>query len=60
MQGDRPSRVVEEGEFELTSLNADAPETREEALKREIQDFSKHNPEIVAQLIRNWMRGDEQ
>lgn len=60
MQGDRPSRVVEDGEFELTSLNADAPETREEALKREIQDFSKHNPEIVAQLIRNWMRGDEQ
>ena len=59
MQGDRPARV-DDGEFELTSLNADAPETREEALKREIQDFSKHNPEIVAQLIRNWMRGDEQ
>lgn len=59
MQGDRPARV-DDGEFELTSLNADAPETREEALKREIQDFSKNNPEIVAQLIRNWMRGDEQ
>ncbi|MCM1297971.1 MAG: flagellar M-ring protein FliF [Firmicutes bacterium] len=60
MQGDRPARVSEEGEFELTSLNAEVPETREEALKREIQDFSKNNPEIVAQLIRNWMRGDEQ
>lgn len=59
MQGDRPARV-DDGEFELTSLNAEVPETREEALKREIQDFSKNNPEIVAQLIRNWMRGDEQ
>ncbi len=57
---DRGGRLEDEGEFELTSLSADAPETREEALKREIQDFSKNNPEIVAQLIRNWMRGDEQ
>lgn len=60
MQGEKPARVSEEGEFELTSLNAEVPETREEALKREIQDFSKNNPEIVAQLIRNWMRGEEQ
>lgn len=49
----------EETEFELTSLSEEMPETRDEALKREIQDFSKNNPEIVAQLIRSWIRGDE-
>lgn len=49
----------DETEFELTSLSEEMPETRDEALKREIQDFSKNNPEIVAQLIRSWIRGDE-
>ncbi len=46
-------------EFEIPSLTDEVPETRDEALKREIQDFSKNNPEIVAQLIRTWIRGDE-
>ena len=46
-------------DFELLSLSEDQPETRDEALKREIQDFSKQNPEIVAQLIRNLLRGEE-
>ena len=46
-------------EFELMSLSDEQPETRDEALKREIQDFSKSNPEIVAQLIRSLIRGDD-
>lgn len=50
---------VDNTEFELASLSDDTTETREEALKREIQDFSKNNPEIVAQLIRTWIRGEE-
>ncbi|MCM1054993.1 MAG: hypothetical protein NC394_05640 [Bacteroides sp.] len=50
---------TDDTEFELTSLSEEMPETRDEALKREIQDFSKNNPEIVAQLIRSWIRGDE-
>lgn len=50
---------VESSDFEIASLTEEAPETREEALKREIQDFSRHNPEIVAQLIRTWIRGEE-
>lgn len=53
-----PGRM-EETEFELTSLSEEQPETRDEALKREIRDFSKNNPEIVAQLIRSWMRGED-
>ena len=51
--------AVESTEFELASLSDETTETREEALKREIQDFSKNNPEIVAQLIRTWIRGEE-
>lgn len=50
---------VVQQDFELHSLSDDVPETRDGALKREIRDFSKQNPEIVAQLLRTWMRGDE-
>ena len=48
-----------EEDFDLPSLSDAVPETRDEALKREIREFSKDNPEIVAQLIRSWMRNDE-
>ncbi len=45
---------------DLPSLNEQgANETREVVLKREIRDFSKNNPEIVAQLIRSWMKNEE-
>lgn len=49
-----------EPEDPLPSLSSYNPEeNRELILKREIQDFSKTNPEIVAQLIRTWMRTDD-
>ena len=31
-------------------------ETREQKLKRQIKDFSSKNPEIVAQMIRTWLK----
>jgi flagellar biosynthesis/type III secretory pathway M-ring protein FliF/YscJ len=31
-------------------------ETREQGLKRQIREFSKTNPDIVAQLIRTWLK----
>ena len=31
-------------------------ETREQALKRQVKEFTSANPEIVAQLIRSWMK----
>jgi flagellar biosynthesis/type III secretory pathway M-ring protein FliF/YscJ len=31
-------------------------ETREQALKRQVKEFTAGNPEIVAQLIRSWMK----
>jgi flagellar M-ring protein FliF len=34
-------------------------ETREQALKRQITEFSGGNPEIVAQLLRTWLKEDE-
>ncbi len=36
-----------------------AKKSQEEALTKEIQDFSSQNPEIAAQLIRTWLRGDD-
>ena len=50
---------LDDADSEIISLTEEQPETRDEALKREIRDFSQNNPEIVAQLIRNWIRGDE-
>lgn len=55
-------RAYEEAaaEVEIQSLtNNDGNETREELLKKEIKEFAKTNPEIVAQLIRTWMRSDD-
>lgn len=45
-----------EGGFDLPSLLDTGGETREGVLKTEIREFAKSNPEIVAQLIRTWMK----
>ncbi len=46
--------------LDLPSLTEqDTSNSREIVLKREIRDFSKTNPEIVAQLIRTWIRGED-
>lgn len=47
------------GDFEIQSLAEGGEDSRDALLKKEIRDFSNSNPEIVAQLIRTWMRGDE-
>lgn len=31
----------------------------EQRVKKDLQDFSSNNPEIVAQLIRSWMKGED-
>ncbi|MBP0982795.1 MAG: flagellar M-ring protein FliF [Oscillospiraceae bacterium] len=47
----------EEMDFNIASLTEEAAkESRETILKREISDFSKTNPEIVAQIIKNMMK----
>jgi len=35
-------------------------ETREQNLKKQIKDFSSNSPDIVAQLIRTWLKEDEE
>lgn len=49
----------EKDNYELQSLTENSEESREAMLKKEIRDFSKTNPEIVAQLIRTWLKSDE-
>ena len=45
-------------------LPADIPdeivlsETREQGLKRQVREFTAGNPEVVATLIRGWMKED--
>lgn len=43
---------------EIPSLQDDGEETKEVAIRREITDFAKNSPEIVAQLLKNWMRDE--
>jgi flagellar M-ring protein FliF len=50
--------LTEADDFDLPSL-LDENETKDVVLKREIREFSKSNPEIIAQLIRTWFRDDE-
>lgn len=42
----------------IEELRAAQPD-RVESIKKEIQEFSSQNPEIAAQLIRAWLRGDD-
>jgi len=60
-QGKRPgqdsaqqgeARPEPPGEIVLT-------ETREQGIKRQVKEFAGANPEVVAQLIRTWMKEDD-
>ncbi len=42
---------------DIPSLSAEE-DTKEVAIRREISDFAKNSPEIVAQLLKNWMKDD--
>ncbi|WP_051280740.1 flagellar basal-body MS-ring/collar protein FliF [Anaerovorax odorimutans] len=49
---------LEEG---VLSINVeDIKPTRESELRDEIRDFASNNPEISAQLIKSWLRGEEE
>lgn len=50
----QPKQPVDLGVAKL-----EVTETKEMALKREIQSFSKENPDIAAQLLRTWIKGDD-
>ena len=44
---------------EVPSLTDDQFETKEVVIRREISEFAKYSPEIVAQLLRSWMKEGE-
>jgi len=47
-------------EINVASLiDNDVAETREEAVRREIEEFAHQNPAMVAQLIKSWLREEE-
>ena len=55
----RPQYGKDEG-FDIKSLSeARNDNTKDNALKKEISDYSNMKPEVVAQLIRSWMNGDD-
>ena len=45
--------------IEVPSLTDDQVETKEVVIRREISEFAKYSPEIVAQLLRSWMKEEE-
>ncbi|MDD6991457.1 MAG: flagellar basal-body MS-ring/collar protein FliF [Oscillospiraceae bacterium] len=54
--GDETSPAVD-----IPSLNSDeGVETKETIIRRELTDFARTSPEIVAQLLRSWMHEEEE
>lgn len=45
--------------IEVPSLTDDSVETKEIVIRREIGEFAKTSPDIVAQLLRNWIKDDD-
>ncbi len=43
----------------LSEIAANMPQTREAQLRDQIREFTDDNPEIAAQLIKNWLRGED-
>ncbi len=63
MEGEEPVDTFtfsDAGEpIEVASLTDDQIETKEVVIRREISEFAKFSPEIVAQLLRSWMKEEE-
>ncbi len=45
--------------IEVPSLTDEQVETKEVVIRREISEFARHSPEIVAQLLKSWMKEEE-
>ena len=44
----------------IPGLTDEEVETKEVVIRREIADFAKNSPEIVAQLLKNWIKNEEE
>ena len=45
---------------EIPSLTNEATDTKDVVIRRGITDFARNSPEIVAQLLKNWMKEEEE
>ena len=54
-----PNEVAEEIPSESIEEIRQAAGGKEEKVRQDLQEFSRQNPEIAAQLIRNWLRGED-
>ncbi len=45
--------------LKILEQNRKEQASKEEALREQIQEFSAQNPEIAAQLLRTWLRGED-
>jgi len=54
--GDKKAPIT----IDAIQSHRDSLDSKDEALKKELHDFSSQNPEIAAQLIRTWLRGDDE
>ena len=45
--------------IEVPSLTDEQIETKEVVIRREITEFANHSPEIVAQLLKSWIKNEE-
>jgi flagellar M-ring protein FliF len=57
----REEIVSEEEEYSWADIEEGikVQETQEQAIKKQLKDFTSTNPEIVAQLIRTWLKGED-
>lgn len=46
--------------IEIPSLTDDTIDTKEKVIRREIGDFANHSPDIVAQLLKSWMKEEDE
>jgi flagellar biosynthesis/type III secretory pathway M-ring protein FliF/YscJ len=49
----------EDSGFDIKSLSQKDTNSKDNVLKKEISDYSNMKPEVVAQLIRAWMNGED-
>ena len=56
---ENPPESEEEEPVESIEEIRNASGGADERVKNELQDFSDNNPEIAAQLIRSWLKGDD-
>lgn len=49
------------GEFSWSDIKDEIKiqETQEQVIQKQLRDFTTQNPEIAAQLVRTWLKGDE-